>query len=91
MSTRVQVILEEQERELFRWHAQKEGLSLSAWLRRAAQDRVAAQKPKRITTVEQLTEFFADCDSLESSRREPEWSEHVEVLQKSRTGGMEPR
>lgn len=32
MSIRVQVILDEQEREIFRWHALREGLSLSAWL-----------------------------------------------------------
>lgn len=91
MSTRVQVILEAQERELFRWHAQKEGRSLSAWMRRAAQERVTAQKPKRITTVDQLREFFADCDNLANSGREPDWDEHLEVLQKSRKRGMEPR
>ena len=38
--TRVQVLLEEQERGQFRREAEREGLSLSAWLRRAGQDRL---------------------------------------------------
>jgi len=38
--TRVQVLLEKQEREQFRREAEREGLSLSAWLRRAGQDRL---------------------------------------------------
>ena len=89
MSTRVQVILDEDEREIFRWHAQREGLSLSAWLRRAAQEKIATQKARRMTTIDDLKQFFADCDDRERGQgREPEWDEHLQVLLQSRSSGF---
>ena len=42
MATRIQVIVEEAEREAFRSVAEQEGLSLSAWLRQAGKDRLVA-------------------------------------------------
>ncbi len=38
--TRIQVLLDEAEREEFRRQAEREGVSLSAWLRRAARERL---------------------------------------------------
>ena len=36
MATRIQVVVDEVEREAFREQAEREGVSLSAWLRAAA-------------------------------------------------------
>ena len=47
MATRVQVILDEAEREAFRAIAEQEGLSLSAWLRQAGKDRLAAKTQQK--------------------------------------------
>lgn len=87
MSCRVQVILSEQERESFRRLARQEGLSLSAWLRKAGVERAGAlAAPKRIRTQEDLTELFGQCDEREHGR-EPDWEEHLEVIRRSRLEG----
>ncbi len=83
MSTRVQVILGEEEREAFRSRAERDGLSLSAWLREAGREKLTAQEPaKRITSLEELRAFFATCDAREKGR-EPDWEEHLAVIEGS--------
>jgi hypothetical protein len=86
MSTRVQVVMDEIEREAFRRAALREGLSLSDWLRRAARDRLAAAAPPTLSSTEDLRAFFAEIDARESGR-EPDWREHLEVIQESRASG----
>ena len=86
MSTRVQVILDEADREVFRRRAEAEGLSLSAWLRQAGRDRLAAQPQPKLATPKDLRAFFARCDVREKGR-EPEWREHLEVIERSKRSG----
>lgn len=57
MATRIQVVVDEAEREAFRRQAEREGLSLSAWLRQLGRERVASDRPK-IRTVDDLRAFF---------------------------------
>jgi hypothetical protein len=87
MATRVQVILDEQEKELFQRQARREGLSLSAWLRRAGEQRLRsdARAPK-IDSVTELRAFFSACDEREEGR-EPDWEEHRAVLEASIRSG----
>ena len=87
MSTRVQVILSEQDRERFRRLAKQEGLSLSGWLKRAGLERAAAlTAPERLRSTHDLRDFFARCDERESGR-EPDWEEHLAVIKRSRSRG----
>ncbi len=87
MTVRVQVLLTAEEREAFRAVAKKEGLSLSAWLRRAGQDRARdAAAGKRLRTAADLRAFFAECDARERSR-EPDWAEAKRVIEDGRLGG----
>lgn len=86
MSTRIQVVLDEGEKELFRRHAEKAGLSLSAWLRRAARQSLELERRRRVRTVEDLRSFFGECDRREQGR-EPEWEEHLRVMAESRQAG----
>jgi len=84
MAVRVQVILEEEEKELFQSQARREGLSLSSWLRRAGEERLSARKVSaRMDTVEDLRAFFASCDHREKGR-EPDWDEHLAVIEGSK-------
>jgi hypothetical protein len=84
--TRVQVLLEEAEREQFRRQAEREGLSLSASLRRAGLERLRSRQHRRISTVRQLRDFFREVDAREKGR-EPDWAEHLAVMGRSRTSG----
>lgn len=87
MSVRVQVILDEAERDEMKRLARKEGVSLSAWLRAAGRMRVEAlQESGRFQSLAELEEFFAACDKRESGR-EPDWEEQVRVIDRSRARG----
>ena len=86
MSTRVQVVMDEMEREAFREAAAREGLSLSDWLRRAARDRLSLAEPPKLNSVERLRAFFEECDEREVGI-EPEWREHRAVIEESKARG----
>lgn len=85
MALRVQVIIDEEEKELFQRQAQTEGLSLSAWFRRAGKERLRRGSPK-LDSVEDLRAFFAACDAREKGR-ESDWDEHLSVIEASRRSG----
>lgn len=88
MSVRVQVILEEAERDELKRLARAEGLSLSAWLREAGRARAeAARDRQRFSSTAALERFFAACDQREPGR-EPDWEEHLRVIDRSRSQGL---
>jgi hypothetical protein len=85
---RIQVLIHPDERELFRRLADQRGLSLSAWLRDAAlKQSVAESEVPRLRSVEDLRAFFAECDAREPGR-EPDWEEHLAVLDASKREGL---
>lgn len=84
---RIQVLLDSLERERFKRLAQTRGLSLSAWMREAALKQASVEsRQSKIRSVEALRAFFAECDSRETGL-EPDWPEHVAVLDTSRRQG----
>ena len=63
---RVQLVMADEDRERFAEQARREGISLSAWLRAAARERLAArQRVKLFETPEDVEEFFRSYASLE--------------------------
>ena len=86
MSIRVQVVMDEVEREVFRRAAAREGLSLSDWLRRAARERLQAAGQAKLRSVDELRAFFEVCRQRERGD-EPEWQEHRTVIEESRASG----
>ena len=71
--------------------ARREGLTLSAWLRSAANDRLErAATCVRIRTPADLADFFAQCDALEGPDLEPDWEGHLAVIERSRRHGRAP-
>jgi len=87
MSVRIQVILHEAERDELKRLAREDGVSLSSWLREAGRARAAAAKQKTVfRSASDLELFFAACDERESGR-EPDWKEHLRVIDNSRSQG----
>ena len=85
---RIQVLLDPEEKERFRRLAQEKGMSLSAWLREAALRRSAEEtQATRLRTLDALHAFFAECDVREAGR-EPDWEEHLEVMDASKRDGI---
>ncbi len=87
MTARIQVVVEEEERDRFRQQAGSEGLSLSAWLREAGRRRLGEKQGyRKLETVEQLDAFFAECRRREAGQ-EPDWEEHLAVIEGSVRSG----
>lgn len=55
---RIQVVIDEAEREQFRACARAAGMSLSEWLRRLGRERIAASEARRLVTRDDLLAFF---------------------------------
>lgn len=80
---RIQVLVSAEEKEAFREMAERDGQSLSAWLRSAGLTRLAAAtKGRTIETVNDLRAFFAACDEVETGV-EPDWEDHLRVIEGS--------
>lgn len=88
MSERLHIVVEKEEKERFRRQAEREGMSLSEWLREAGREKLAAaEEIPGIETVSELRDFFAGCDERRGEGREPDWSEHRSVIEESIRGG----
>lgn len=86
---RVQLIIPDADREQFVHQARREGMTLSAWLRAAAHERLdARQRAERFKSSEDLKRFFQRCAEREGPGVEPDWEEHLAVLNESKTRGL---
>ena len=82
-SNRVQVLLDDRDRRSFAHMAEREGLSLSAWLRQAGRERLKDQAEKRrFASLADLDGFFEECSRRESGI-EPDWQDHRRVIEDS--------
>ena len=85
---RVQLLIPDEDRDRFVHQARREGTTLSAWLRTAAHQRLAAeQRSDPFETREDVEAFFQGCDAIEGPGTEPDWSEHLAVIDESRSRG----
>ncbi len=81
-------MIPDEDRERFIYQARKEGMTLSAWLRAAAHHRLQqGQKERAFEGTADLKRFFEECDALEGPAREPDWEEHLAVINESRLRG----
>jgi hypothetical protein len=89
MATRIQIVIDEDERERFRREAERMGVTLSAWLREAAREKLRAGAHARsLRSREALQAFFTACDEREGDAGpEPDWREHRAVIERSIRSG----
>ena len=82
---RVQMVMPDADRDRFVNQARREGMSLSAWLRAAARERLETrQSVKLFESSDDVKEFFRSCAALEGPETEPDWSDHLRVINESR-------
>ena len=85
---RVQLVIPDADRDRFVLQARREGMTLSAWLRAAAHTRLTErQRVKPFESLEDIEEFFKMCDALEGPETEPDWEDHLRVINESRAAG----
>lgn len=85
MSSRVQVILSEAQREAFRRQAAAKKMSLSTWLREAGLKQLAVEQAGPLRTAAEVREFFKSLPDEPGA--EPDWDEHLRVMADSRRRG----
>ncbi len=82
---RVQLIIPDEDRAKFGEQARREGMTLSAWLRAAARDRLEKGRRSGIfESDETLEAFFRRCDSHADLYREPDWEETRKLIAEAR-------
>lgn len=85
---RVQLVIPDEDRDRYAHQARREGLSLSAWLRAAARERLDRRRRSRpFRSPGDVGEFFRDCDALDGPPSEPDWDEHLAAIDESRQRG----
>lgn len=85
MTARIHVLLSEADKARYRLQAEREGKSLGAWLREAAEERYhASAASASLRTRDALERFFAACDARETAA-EPDWEEQERLIRASRT------
>ena len=82
---RVQLIIPDEDRDRFVYQARLEGMTLSGWLRAAAEERLKQrERLKPFTSSGEVREFFLANDESESDIPEPDWEEHLKTLRDSK-------
>lgn len=85
---RVQLVMPDADRDRFVDQARREGMSFSAWMRAAARECLEArQRVELFKSPEDVREFFRSCAALDGPETEPDWSEHLRVMNESRAAG----
>jgi len=89
MTTRIHIPIDEADKARYGTQAEREGKSLAAWLREAAEERLRASSEGRdLRTRDALEGFFEECDARETGA-EPDWAEHRKVIARSRLHGLD--
>ena len=85
---RVQLLIPDEDHARFTHQARTDGMSLSAWLRAAASERLDRKSPaERFESSADVQRFFAACDAQEGAGTEPDWEQHLAVIGESRSRG----
>jgi hypothetical protein len=91
---RIQVVIDESERERFRAQARADGMSLSEWLRDAGRRRLVARTPPRLATERDLRDFFsqldAERDAKFGSAPEDDWDYVKQSLARDLDAELDP-
>ncbi len=86
--SRIHFVVKESAKIRYQAEAEREGKSLGQWLRDAADEKLAAARP-RLFTVQELREFNAECDARRSDEPEPDWPEVKRMIAESKISGLE--
>lgn len=87
---KIQIDIPDEEHRRFRQQAERDGVTLSEWMTKAAQLHFKSRgllkerkQDRRFKSEAEIREFFRCCDELtaeEGPEREPDWEEHKKVI-----------
>ncbi len=86
--TPIHLFVTESDRARYQNQARREKKSLGAWLREAAEEKLAAATRSGCFTLDDLRRFNDECDAREEGNREAEWLEHKRTIAESKVHGF---
>lgn len=93
MSSRIHLLIDEAHKVRYQSQAARERKSLGAWLREAAEEKIARSASGRFVSVAEFDAFVAECQERSSAdgglAREPDWEETKKVILDAKTRGLE--
>lgn len=90
MDERLHILITRDEKERYRAIAEREGQTLSGWIRAAIRERAERYAASHhIRTAGDLDRFFHELDEHESTceEMEPDWEVHARLIDEGRRGG----
>lgn len=91
--SRIHVVLNQAQKIRYQSHAAREGKSLGAWFREAAEEKIARGTPRRFASVDEFDEFIAQCQERSAAsgglEREPDWEVTKRIILDSKIRGLE--
>lgn len=94
MKDRIHIVLPLGEKERYRAIAEREGTTLSSWIRDALRERASKYDvDRKLDTADDLEAFFRECDELHGNagETEPDWDDHERLIHEARAQGLESR
>ncbi len=86
---RIHFVVKEPDKVRYQNQARRENKSLGAWLREAAEEKLAATSRSGRFTLNDLRRFTIECDAREKGYREPDWEEHKRTIAGSKVRGLD--
>lgn len=84
----VRLTISDQDHDRFVQQARKEGMTLSEWLQAAAIKRLEdAQRAEYFDSTIKVSAFFEECDAFKRPESEPDWEDHLKVIEQSISSG----
>lgn len=87
--SRIHFVVSETDKLSYQSQARREGKSLGAWLREAAEEKLAAAQPIGRFSVDEFRAFNRMCDPAEAGRKEPDWPDQKRLVTESKVRGLE--
>ena len=89
---RVEIEMSDEERERFVRQSEREGKTLSAWLISVAWQHLAEPKVRKRTRTfespEEIRAYLRAHSDLDKLEREPDWEEHLRIMDLSKRQGL---
>ena len=86
---RINLVISDDDHDRFIYQARREGMTLSAWLRSAARERLEkAGRARPFESSEDVKDFYRASDTAAGPGPEPDWKEHLDVIDRSRRHGL---
>ncbi|MDE0473754.1 MAG: hypothetical protein OXI50_04295 [Gammaproteobacteria bacterium] len=91
--SRIHILIDEAQKVRYQSHAARERKSLGAWMREAAEEKIARSAPRRFASVQEFDAFVAECQARSAAdgglEREPDWEETKKIILDSKIRGLE--